>query len=513
MPDGSQRPVARDTPSVLAARAERHPDRPAVLAPGRPPLSYGALAAQQDHVRRFFAERGIGPGDAVALHLPQGPEMAVATAVLPAAATAVPMDPMLQRDDYERLFIRLGAKALLLPRGAEHTARGAAERMGLLQIGLVADPAAPCGVFELRAESEPAARPDQRRHPADTAFILMSSGTTAARKLIPNRHAHILDQVRAMDMMLDFRPDDVGLHLAPMHFASAVKSSLLAPLLSGTTIACPPPYRPDAFFHWLDDCRPTWFRAGFTVLRDILQQADAHRAVLGGRGLRFIVSSSGRLEDDEIHRLEDVFQAPVIVGLGCSEAGRITGNGVRPSMRKIGTVGVPLTGEVRIRDNDGRFLETGEVGEIVTRGPSVFDGYLDDPAATNEALADGWFRTGDLGNFDADGFLHLLGRVKEMINCGGVKISPEEIDRVLVAHPAIDQGAAFALPHPTLGEVAAAAVVPAAGAAVTEDALIRYVQSHLGIASAPRKIVFKTSLPMTESGKIQRHKLTASDGQ
>lgn len=506
-PGQAARQTIADIPAVLTALARSQPDRPAILAPGRKPLSFADLDAQMAYVRATLANWGIGRGDPVAVLLPKGPEMAVACAVLPAAATCVPLDAGSSVEDYGRLFRRCSVRALVMPPDAEGAAVNAAERAGLMRIEVTADASAPAGRFDMdlvRRATGPRAESPCR---PTIAYILCTSGTTAQRKLVPIRHDQIVGYSAAIRDVYGFTPDDLSIHVVPPHLAHGIKSALMVPLLAGTSIVCPPDFQVDAFFRLLEIYRPTWFTAGFTVHREILRAVARYRHILDGTKLRFLRSGSGRLEPDEIARLEQAFGAPVVVKLSSTETCIISINPLPQQERRPDSVGRPVANDVAIRGDDGALLGPDHEGEIVVRGPLVFDGYIDDPAANEQAFVDGWYRTGDLGKFDADGFLYLTGRIKDIINRGGEKISPAEIDAVLETHPAVADAAAFGVPHPTLGELVVAAVVPRAGARPDEGAIRRHARSRLAPVKVPSRIFFVDRLPRSENGKLQRAQL------
>jgi acyl-CoA synthetase (AMP-forming)/AMP-acid ligase II len=300
---------------------------------------------------------------------------------------------------------------------------------------------------------------------------------------------------------------DVSLHLVPHHLAHGIKSALMVPLLAGTSIVCPPEFRVDAFYRLIEEYRPTWFTAGFSVHREILRGVDRYRDIVDRTNLRFLRSGSGKLEPDEIMRLEDAFRAPMVIPLSSTETCLIAASPLPPRQRKPGSVGLPVVNEVAIRGEDGSLLGPDEEGEIVVRGPLVFDGYLDDPALTERAFVDGWYRTGDVGKRDGEGYLYLTGRIKDVINRGGEKIAPAEIDAVLQSHPAVAEAAAFGMPHPTLGELVVAAVVPRPGARLDEKALRQHVRARLAPTKVPSRIFVVDSLPRTEGGKLRRSEL------
>jgi acyl-coenzyme A synthetase/AMP-(fatty) acid ligase len=231
-----------DVPSVLEGYGKSQRSNPAILAPGRSSLTFAALYVQQQYVRRALEEWGVGRGDIIAVLLPKGPELAVAIAVLPVSATVMPMDPNLSADDYERLFRRSGAKALVVPHGLQHFACVAAERTNLFKIELVLDPDAPAGAFKLTASGTSHNCGNTRSIGSNIAYILSTSGTSAERKLIPYSHENMVAYARAMTNWFEYRPSDLSIHLMPMHFAHGVKSALMVPLLSGTSIVCPPDY-------------------------------------------------------------------------------------------------------------------------------------------------------------------------------------------------------------------------------------------------------------------------------
>lgn len=506
--DGSpQQSSIIDIPTVLAHYATWQPDAPAILAPGRKPLSFAALHGQQIDVQQVLCGWGFRPGDPVALLLPKGPEMAVASAVLPASTTVIPLDPSLSADDYESLFCRCGARGLIAQEGIRHAARDAAERKGLRQIDLVPNRHAAAGKFDLVARKPTLAINSGRNVGVEIAYILTSSGTSARRKLIPYTHDHMVRYALAMKDWFDYVPTDTSLHLVPMHFAHGIKFVLMGALLLGTSVVCPTAYSSGGFFSMLDEFRPTLTSAGFTVYRDVLRHLGENPSAVAKSSFRFLRVTSGRLEPEEIIRLEEAFDTPVTVGFSSAETGIITNSPLPPRANKLGSAGLPSINDVTIRDTQGKAVGIHREGEICVRGPLVFHGYLDDADATRSAFDDGWYRTGDLGKFDEDGFLYLTGRISDVINSGGEKISPAEIDSQLVSHPDIKEAAAFALPHRTLGQVVVAAVVLADGKTENETAIKQYLRRTLSRSKIPRRLYFVDHLPRTGNGKLQRRKL------
>jgi acyl-CoA synthetase (AMP-forming)/AMP-acid ligase II/acyl carrier protein len=282
----------------------------------------------------------------------------------------------------------------------------------------------------------------------------------------------------------------------------------MIPLLRGAAVVCLPESDIEGFFAALDDYQITWFTAVFSVHREILRRAPDFREAVARNRLRCMRVSSGHLGPDEIDHIERTFGAPLVMGFGMTEATPITHQPLPPQSRKRGSVGLPVTNEVAVMSEAGAICATGEMGEVVVRGQLVFDGYFDDAQATAAAFVDDWFRTGDLGRLDEDGYLYLVGRIKDLINRGGEKISPVEIDAALEAIPGVGEAATFAIPHRSLGEEVAAAVVRDANVALGASDIIDQVRQRMGSKRVPRKIYFVDQLPRTESGKLRRSELS-----
>jgi amino acid adenylation domain-containing protein len=493
--------------SALELLAGRQPGVPAVQAPGRPALTYADLAAQIRDVRQCLGGLGIRPGDVVAGVIRSRAEMAVACASLPSSSTFLPLGESVGVEVCEDLLARLRPRAVVVPGDMDHAIRRASARAGVAELDLVADPEAPAGRFTLRMRharasldrGAGAARPDM-------AIVLVSSGATGRPKLVPLSNDHVLRYAAVTADWLGYAPGDVSCHLGPMHLANGVKSGVLNPLLAGATILCLPDPDIARLFAAIEEYRPTSLNGGFTFHRAILRQAPEHRGALAHARFRFVRATTGRLEADEIDGLEQVLAAPVVISYSSSEA-PIAHTPLPPGRRKHGTVGLPFGGEVGIRDDAGRFVAPGERGEIVVRGPLVFDGYLDDPELTAAAFDGEWYRTGDEGHLDDDGYVCLTGRLNDVINRGGEKISPLAVDAAIESLPGVAEAAAFGIPHPSLGQEIVAAVVRQPGAAVEGGQIIAHVGARIGPAQAPRRIYFVDRLPRTDNDKVRRREL------
>jgi thioesterase domain-containing protein len=341
----------------------------------------------------------------------------------------------------------------------------------------------------------------------DFALVLLTSGSTAEPKAVPLRVRHLLAYARVSGAHYGLGTNDRCLHIMPMFHGHGLKSCLLVPLANGSGVIVSPDFDVPMFFQLLNAMRPTWYSAAASIHQAIVARAGDYRERARSARLRFIRSGSGRLDPKVMSALEDAFGAPVLERYGMSETGNLTSNCPPPGIRKPGSVGRPVGNEVAVIDEDGRILGPNREGEVVARGPSVFDGYLDDPEATKAAFVNGWFRTGDLGRFDDDGYLVLTGRIKDVINRGGEKVGTAEVESALLQHPEVTEACAFSIPHPTLGEDVAAAVSTRRG--VSEQELQTFVRGHLTGVKVPRRIFFLRSLPKSPTNKVRRSETAA----
>jgi acyl-CoA synthetase (AMP-forming)/AMP-acid ligase II len=291
----------------------------------------------------------------------------------------------------------------------------------------------------------------------------------------------------------------------PLFHIHGLVGALLSSFVAGASVYCTSGFHTLKFFEQLDHAQATWFTAVPTMHQMLVLRADRNADILARRKLRFIRSSSASLPPQVMKSLEAAFGCPVIESYGMTEAShQMTSNPLPPGMRKPGTVGMAAGPDVAIMDQEGRLLSPGQTGEIVIRGENVTLGYANNPTANAEAFTHGWLRTGDQGVMDVDGYLSITGRLKEIINRGGEKIAPREVDDVIMDHPAVAQVVTFAMPHEKLGEDVAAAVVLREGQHVSESALRSFVGMHLADFKVPRKILFLPEIPKGATGKLQR---------
>ena len=483
-------------PAALRRNAMLRPAAAAIVAPGRSPLSHFELARTVEEIGFELRRRGVGRTTRVGIALPSGPEAAVAIIALSCHAIAVPLNPDAVEAEFAERSSALRLDAVAVLDATRTTAEAVAQRRGIAVLKLAGrGSAAGClaliaGMRNVAVETLDArdARPD------DFACILNTSGTTAQPKLVPVTHGNLAAIAAKYQRWLGLSPEDRSLCLVPLYYAQGLKQSIFVPILGGGSIAASDnPASHHDFLDRLGELAPTWFSAGPTHQRWILELAQKKP---GSRhSLRFIQSAAAHLPESVRRGLEQAFGVPVLEAYGLAEAGVVATNPMPPAMRKPGTVGPASPNEVMVVGAGGDRLAAGDVGEILVGGPSVTPGYLDNPEANREAfVAGGWFRTGDLGTIDEDGFLSLLGRVKELINRGGEKVSPVEVDQALLHHPAVAEAAAFGVPHPRLGENVAAAVVLREGSAAGPAELRRFLRDRL----AP----FKDSAPDRDRRRV-----------
>jgi acyl-CoA synthetase (AMP-forming)/AMP-acid ligase II/aryl carrier-like protein len=491
---------------LLEMQAARSPDAIAVTAPGRTGLTYARLRAQVEIAGGELTRLGTGRGDRVAIVLPNGPEMAVMFLAVASVATAAPLNPTYRAEEFGFYLSDLGAKMLIVAHGSDVPAVAVAHTLGIPVLKLSASTEAEAGVFTLEAGREPAAaRPPGLTEANDIALVLHTSGTTSRPKLVPLTQKNLCQSAEHIRAALDLTARDRCLNVMPLFHIHGLVAAVLASLAAGGTVICTPGFYASHFFDWIEECRPTWYTGVPTMHQSILAQAPARRGVIQRHPLRFIRSSSSALPPQIMNQLEETFGAPVIEAYGMTEAAhQVASNPLPPRPRKPGSVGIPAGPEVAVMDAAGTLSPPGIQGEVVIRGPNVMPGYDHDPEANRAAFTDGWFRTGDLGSLDGDGYLRLTGRIKEVINRGGEKISPREVDEVLMDHPAVAQVVTFAIPDGKLGEEIGAVVVLHAGAATTERELRDFAAGKLADFKVPRTVVFLAEIPKGATGKLQR---------
>ena len=485
----------------------------AVGAPGRPWLDGAGLRELAHSVRTTLASAGIGRGDRVAIVLPNGPEMATAFLTVAGCCCAAPLNPAYKADEFEFYLQDLQPAAILLAAFEAGPAKDVADRLEIPVLTLHAGEGA-AGSFTLDASSLPTglAAADTPR-PGDPALVLHTSGTTARPKIVPLTNANLAASARHIATALALTPADTCLNIMPLFHIHGLIAAVTSSLAAGAGVCCTPGFNAFKFGEWLAEVKPSWYTAVPTMHQAILMRMRSHSDQARAAKLRFIRSSSASLPPQVMVELEAVFGAPVIESYGMTEAThQMASNPLPPRARKPGAVGVAAGPEVAIMDDDGALLPQGDIGEVVIRGPNVTPGYDNNPSANVKAFTHGWFRTGDQGRLDEEGYLFLTGRLKEQINRGGEKISPLEVDVVLLDHPAVAQACTFGIPHDKLGEEVGVVVVPRPGETVTEADIREFASARLAAFKVPRRVVVMDDIPKGATGKVQRIGLAAKLG-
>jgi acyl-CoA synthetase (AMP-forming)/AMP-acid ligase II len=466
-------------------------------------ITYGNLRNQVQAVAGQLASAGVGRGDRVATALPNGLPMIVSFLAAGVAGTAAPLNPAYKEDEFKFFLEDTSARVLLLPpEGADEARRAAGTSVPVVTIDMDAEGTVSLAGIDGRAPVVPAGIDD-------VALVLHTSGSTGRPKRVPLAHRNLSISAGNVARSYNLGPDDVSLCVMPLFHVHGLVASTLATLSTGGTVVVPAKFSPLSFWRVARDHGVTWYSAVPTLHQLLLARAgdpsDPSRRPAGTEKLRFIRSCSAALPPQVMQALETAFGAPVLEAYGMTEAAhQMASNPLPPDDRKPGSVGRGTDVQISIMDAAGHHLPPGERGEIVIKGPNVIQGYENNPDANATSFVDGWFRTGDQGFLDDKGYLTLVARIKELINRGGEKISPREIDEVLLTHPAIAEAVCFGVPHGTWGEEVAAAVVLREATTASEADLLAFCKERLADFKRPKQIHITQTIPRTATGKIQR---------
>jgi len=473
-------------------------DRAAVVVPEGPILSHGRLRQLVTEGAEALASLGVGAHDRVAMALPNGAEAIVLFLAAAFGATACPLNPAYKEDEFRFYLEDTQARVLLLPPGQGAEARRALPR-GTTVIEAEIDAG---GRLHLESQQPRlGARPVLPSRPEDVALVLHTSGTTGRPKRVALRHRHLAASVSNITTHYGLGEDDISLCVMPLFHVHGLVASALSALAAGGTVIAPRQFSPLQFWPVVRAHQPTWFSASPTPHRIFLKRYSGKQS--GTQRLRFVRSCSSALTPTQMAEMESCFGVPVLDAYGMTEAShQMTSNPLPPGRRQPGSVGRGTGVEIATMAQEGELLPPGSAGEVVIRGPNVIDGYESNPAANAAAFTGGWFRTGDLGVLDQNGYLTLSGRLKELINRGGEKIAPAEVDAVLESHPAVAEAVCFGQPDPNWGEVVAAAVVLRSAADRKE--LLAHCRSHLAEFKVPSQLYIVDSIPRTATGKVHR---------
>ncbi len=492
--------VADFNPTTLLGLTSSIPsERIALIQPEQHiSLSYWAVRAQVAALAEALASMGVRRGDRIGMALPNGLATVVCFLAASEAGTAAPLNPAYKEEEFRFYLEDTDARVLLLPPGGAAEARRAAgDRVRIVTVEMDA-----AGTVTLDGGSTkrvPITPPSED----DVALVLHTSGSTGRPKRVPLTHGNLSVSARNIAGTYALTGTDVTMCVMPLFHVHGLVASTLATLASGGTLVVPAKFSPLSFWRMARDHGITWYSAVPTVHQLLLARTASGGRPEGARKLRFIRSCSAALPPQVMRDLETAFGAPVLEAYGMTEAAhQMASNPLPPEDREPGSVGRGTNVQISIMDPNGRHLPAGQHGEVVIKGPNVVRGYENNPEANATSFVDGWFRTGDQGVLDERGYLTLVARIKELIIRGGEKVSPREIDEVLLTHPAVAEAVCFGVPHPTWGEEVAAAVV--LREPVSEADLLAFCREHLADFRRPKHIYITDTIPRTATGKIQR---------
>ncbi|CCF18294.1 putative Coenzyme a synthetase-like protein [Pseudorhizobium banfieldiae] len=503
--------MRKDILDPLRDLSQTAPQKIALRSHDRADTSVSQLLQIIDTVHAHFVEHGVEPGSRIATILPNRPETAVAILAVASFATSVPLNPAYALDETKRLLVQSGVTHLITDTTimADATAAAIALDIPILQLVPLAGPT---GAFRLAPH-----KPQRRTVAADTpdaglrsstALVLQTSGSTGTPKRVPLSAENLISSAWNVARSIELGPADICLNMMPMFHIGALVDLLLAPLYAGGSTAFAGGISSEAFFRGLQHFHPTWSQAVPTVLRDLLAHGATGEDARLFRDLRFIRAVSQPLPTRLQEEFEDKFGTRLVPMFGMTEtAGLITSTPLDRLRLKPGSVGVPFGPQVMICDSLGNEVTAGKRGEVLISGPSVMSAYEGDAAVSRDTFRGDWLCSGDEGFIDDEGFLFLTGRLKDIINRGGEKISPQEIDMILSDHPNIAEAAAFAMPHPSLGEEVAVAVVPRDRTTLETSDIIDHLRGRTANFKIPRTVIFLDKLPRVPSGKLDRRAL------
>jgi acyl-CoA synthetase (AMP-forming)/AMP-acid ligase II/acyl carrier protein len=497
--------LERSFSPVFDAACEGHnSEKVAIEAIDRSPLTYGSLRHLVKNTVTTLNDMGYGRSDRIALMLPNGPEMATAFLSLIAGFSCAPLNPLYREKELEFYLSDMKAAAIVVTSEMEPRVRVIARSLGIQVITLV--PAGlDAGVFTLFGNTQKRAHEPGFAGTDDIGLILHTSGTTSRPKLVPVIQSNLVASAVYIAESLGLTEQDKCLNVMPLFHIHGLIGAVITSLVSGGSVVCTPGFNEESMMKWLFEYHPTWYTSVPTIHQYVLKQAVLHKDRARMSGLKFIRSSSASLPPTVREGLEEVFGVPVVEAYGMTEAShQISTNPLPPGLRKAGSVGMPTGLEMAILDSQGGVLPPNVTGEIALKGYRLFRGYENNPIANGKAFLNGWFLTGDLGHMDEDGYFFIDGRIKEMINWGGEKISPREVEDALLSNAAVSEAIAFSIPDAVFGEKVGAAVVLRDSRDTSVHDLKNQVSGKLAYFKVPACFWIVDKIPKGPTGKIQR---------
>jgi acyl-CoA synthetase (AMP-forming)/AMP-acid ligase II len=483
-------------------------DQAYITTEDQPVFTFADVKKQIDSTKDFFEKNHIQKTDTIAIVCENGPVMATSFLATASNCCAAPLNPSYTSSEFDFYLEDLSPKALIVKEGSNSPVIEVAKKREVKIFNLLVSNKDPSGKFSLASKEENisnAINQNDNIVPDDIALILHTSGTTSRPKMVPLTHLNLCTSAKNIVQTLNLNRSDKCINIMPLFHIHGIVGLLLSSLFSGGTIFTSPGFNALKFFSWLKTFSPTWYSAVPTMHQVILTRASRNSEIIAETKLRFIRSSSAPLPSTTMKEIENTFHCPVIESYGMTEAAhQMTSNHLPPGKRKATKAGFAAGPEIAIMGNKKNILEKGKIGEIVIRGESVTKGYLNNPKANNDSFIEGWFRTGDQGFFDEDDLLQLTGRIKEIINKGGEKIAPLEIDDTIMQHESVFQAITFPIIHTKLGEEVAAAIVLKTKHQLTEQELKEFLRNKLAPFKIPQTIIFLDEIPKGKTGKLQR---------
>ncbi|CAI9767667.1 unnamed protein product [Fraxinus pennsylvanica] len=494
---------------LLNEVAGKFPSRRAISVSGKFNISHARLHELIKRAASCLLDAGVKPGDVVALTFPNTVEFVIMfLAVIRVRATAAPLNAAYTFDEFEFYLSDSESKILLTSKEGNKPAEAAASKLNIPHVtATLSDANSELTLSSTLPQSNPDSVSKIVNDPSDVALFLHTSGTTSRPKGVPLTQHNLYSSVQNIKSVYKLTESDSTVIVLPLFHVHGLLAGLLSSLGAGGSVALPAAGRFSASTFWSDmkKYNATWYTAVPTIHQIIL---DRHLS--SGETdypkLRFIRSCSASLAPAILARLEAAFGAPVLEAYAMTEASHLMASNPLPedNPHKPGSVGKPVGQEMAILDESGVQQEANVNGEVCIRGPNVTKGYKNNPEANKSAFQFGWFHTGDIGFFDSDGYLHLVGRIKELINRGGEKISPIEVDTILLSHPDIAQAVVFGVPDEKYGEEINCAVIPREGSNINEAEVSIFCKKNLAAFKVPKRTFITNSLPKTATGKIQR---------
>jgi long-chain acyl-CoA synthetase len=488
---------------LLSRSAAAHPERVAIKLDDRV-LSYSALETAAARVAGLLRAKGVQPGDRVGIMLPNVPYFAACYyGALRVGAAVVPMNVLLKEREVGYHLRDSGAALLLAWHEFADAAHLGAEHAGTECV--LVEP----GDFEMLLGRCDAVRDTVERGAADTAVILYTSGTTGTPKGAELTHENLLRNVEVVVGLFEIDERAVMLGALPLFHSFGQTCALNATIAVGGLLTLLPRFEPGKALEIIERDCVTVFEGVPTMYAALLN--DRRAAETDVATLELCVSGGAAMPVELMRAFEQQFGCQIVEGYGLSETSPVASFNRRDRERKPGSIGLPVDGvEIRIIDDEGRPLPQGEVGELAIRGHNIMKGYWEREDATAAAIDDqGWFRTGDVGRMDEDGYFYIVDRKKDLVIRGGFNVYPREIEEVIYEHPAVREAAVIGIPHETLGEEVGAAIALRPGADATLAELRDFVKQRVAAYKYPRHVWLVDELPKGPTGKILKREIKA----